>query len=116
MNGDNPYGPTIAVQPDPVTAGIRGFSIKRIDVFSAGKMMGIMYALLGLIFSAFMVIAGVIGAAGGAGAAEVGGMLGMGIFMPIAYGIGGFLGGIIGAAIYNLVAGIAGGIRIDLEP
>jgi len=37
------------------------------------------------------------------------------IILPIMYGIFGFIGGAIGAWIYNLVAGWIGGIEIELE-
>jgi hypothetical protein len=33
------------------------------------------------------------------------------IFFPIMYGLFGFVGGAIGAAIYNIAAGIVGGIK-----
>ncbi len=42
-------------------------------------------------------------------------MLGMGLFIPVIYGVMGFVVGIIGAAIYNLVAGWIGGIEMDVE-
>jgi uncharacterized oligopeptide transporter (OPT) family protein len=38
------------------------------------------------------------------------------IFLPIIYGIMGFIGGIISAAIYNVVAGVVGGVELNLEP
>jgi hypothetical protein len=37
------------------------------------------------------------------------------IIMPIFYGVIGFIGGIIGSLLYNLAAGVIGGIRMDLE-
>jgi hypothetical protein len=38
------------------------------------------------------------------------------IFFPIMYGAVGFIGGIITAALYNLVARWTGGIEVQLEP
>ena len=35
--------------------------------------------------------------------------------IPITYGLLGFIGGAIGGLIYNALAGIVGGIKIDLE-
>jgi len=37
------------------------------------------------------------------------------IFLPIMYGVIGFIAGAIGAALYNLVAGVVGGIEIEVE-
>ncbi len=42
-------------------------------------------------------------------------MFGKGLFIPVIYGVMGFVVGIIGAAIYNLVAGWIGGIEIEVE-
>ena len=86
--------------------------IKRIAPLQTGKMLAVIYACLGLIFLPLFALAGVLGAfAQGAQsdqtapAALVGGiMLGMGIFMPIIYGVMGLIFGVIGAALYNLVA------------
>ncbi|MGH7784156.1 MAG: hypothetical protein ACREO5_09995, partial [Candidatus Binatia bacterium] len=37
------------------------------------------------------------------------------IGIPIMYGIIGFIGGAIGAAVYNIFAGFVGGIEIEVE-
>ena len=42
-------------------------------------------------------------------------MLGMGIFMPIIYGVMGLIFGVIGAALYNLVARWIGGFEVEVE-
>ena len=42
-------------------------------------------------------------------------MFGKGLFIPVIYGVMGFVIGIIGAAIYYLVAGRIGGIEIEVE-
>ena len=46
-------------------------------------------------------------------------LLGMGAFgliaLPIFYGVGGFIGGAINALIYNIIAGLTGGIVLDLH-
>ena len=88
--------------------------IKKIAALQAGKMLGALYACMGLIFLPFFAIASVAGAfapqsqqAQGAPAPALitGIMIAFGIFMPVIYGIMGFVGGIICAAIYNLFAG-----------
>jgi hypothetical protein len=100
--------------------------IKRIAPLQAGKMLGVLYACIGLIFLPFFALAGVAGAfaqqsqqaqaAGAAPAAIVAAMMfGFGIFMPVFYGIFGFIFGVISAAIYNLIARWIGGIEVEVE-
>ena len=36
-------------------------------------------------------------------------------FVPVIYGVGGFVGGIISAAIYNLISGWVGGVKLELS-
>jgi hypothetical protein len=42
-------------------------------------------------------------------------MFGMGILMPVIYGVMGFIIGVIGAVIYNVVARWIGGIELEVE-
>jgi hypothetical protein len=42
-------------------------------------------------------------------------MFGFGVFIPIIYGVMGFVFGIITAAIYNVIAGWIGGIEVEVE-
>ena len=95
--------------------------IKRIDVLSVAKITGIIAAAFGLIAGLLLLvfgsmIAGLAGSQGDAGplAALGGGVVGV-IALPILYGICGFVGGVIQALIYNLAAGVIGGIRIETE-
>ena len=37
------------------------------------------------------------------------------ILFPIAYGIMGFIGGLITAVLYNILAGFVGGIEMELQ-
>ena len=89
-------------------------------------MLGILYACMGLIFLPIFMLAAAAGAfaqhtqaaqgAAAAPAAAIAGiMIGMGFFMPIIYGVMGFVVGIIGAAIYNLIARWIGGIEVEVE-
>ncbi len=100
--------------------------IKRIEPLQAGKMLGVLYGCMGLIFLPFFALAGVAGAfaqhaqqtqnaAGPPAALMAGMMLGFGIFMPVIYGVMGFIGGIIMAALYNLTARWIGGIEVEVE-
>lgn len=90
--------------------------IKSMDVLSVGKVYAIVMAIIGF-------LAGIIVALVGSAAATFSrpGMWGAGlgvlsiIVLPIIYGVLGFIFGVIGAAIYNLVAKWVGGIKIELK-
>ena len=95
--------------------------IRRITIMSLAKIMGVLYAVVGLIIGAIIAIASFFGAALGSastGSQEpwMGVVFGLGAIVaaPLFYGVMGFLGGLIGAAIYNAVAGAVGGIEVEL--
>ena len=73
-----------------------------------GIIVGVIYALIGLVFS---------GVSGDMGMAGI--MFGLGfllvLIIPIIYGIMGFIGGLLMALIYNLIAGWTGGLELDME-
>lgn len=118
---NNPYNAPGQPGVQPMQpSSTRSVVIKRIDVISCGVMLGALYVVVGLVVGAVFFLISMIGMAAGGGGADVavGGLIGgVGaiILLPIFYGVMGFIGGIIGAVLYNLIAGIAGGIRIDLE-
>ena len=96
--------------------------IKRVAPLSLGKMMGGLNGLMGLLFGGIVSVASLFGAMGAAlgeeaGGAIVGLIFGVGavIIMPLFYGFMGFVMGLITALIYNLVAGLFGGIEIEVE-
>jgi hypothetical protein len=93
--------------------------IKRIGPVSCAKITGTLYAILGIIVGG---IVSLIALAGGfasqeSGAAGVGMMLGAGsiIIFPILYGCMGFVATLIGAWLYNVAAGLVGGIEIETQ-
>jgi len=95
--------------------------IRRFSVLSVGKMMGMVYALIGLLAGAVLALLSLVGAGIGAavqdsGTPFLGALVGVGaiIILPIFYGIIGFLGGLLSSAIYNLVAGMTGGVEMEL--
>ncbi|MEO5763005.1 MAG: hypothetical protein ABIR28_11905 [Vicinamibacteria bacterium] len=95
-------------------------TIDRIGPMSAAKIMGVLYALIGLFIGGLVTLVSVMGAAlGGAATKDLGGfgIIGMAaiVIAPICYGILGFIGGLIAAALYNLVAKFSGGIEIELS-
>jgi len=97
--------------------------VKRVGPLSVAKNAAVLYAILGLIVGGLFSLAAMAGAFGAAGsdnggaAAAIAGVMGVGalIVAPIMYACFGFIGALIGAALYNVVAGIVGGIELDVE-
>lgn len=98
--------------------------IKRIGVVKAGVIQACVMALFGLIAGLCMLLfgsfaGGLMGAAGGDAGAGLGlgmiGGIGAVIFLPILYGVFGFIAGVIGAAVYNLVARFVGGLELEVQ-
>lgn len=99
--------------------------IRRFGVWSVAKLYGALLAAMGLLFGAVIALASMIGGAAGAlggdGPASAAGpmamMFGVGaiIFLPIFYGVLGVVMGAISAALYNLFAGLIGGIEVETE-
>jgi hypothetical protein len=95
--------------------------LNKIGVFSAGKITAVLYAGLGLIAGVFISMFSFLGAFAGAMSEQEGALIGLFfgvgavIFLPVFYGIMGFIGGIITALLYNLAAGVIGGLELDLE-
>jgi hypothetical protein len=100
----------------PVISSTR--RIKRFAPLQLGKIMGLTYGLMGLLFCPVFLLAAVFGShvpnqqhaplmmAFGTGFA---------IAMPFIYGAIGFVFGVIGAFIYNLMAKWVGGIEVEVE-
>jgi len=97
--------------------------LRRIGVLSAAKVSGILYAGLGLLIGGFFSLFAILGLGAaaltndqGGGGAFLGLIFGIGsiVLFPLFYGVIGFLGGIVGAFLYNLAAGVVGGIELDL--
>src|SRR5215207_1918696 len=99
--------------------------IRRMGVFSCAKIYSITLAAMGLIIGIiygliFMVVGGAMMAGGGrdsgaAGASSLVIGLVMMIAIPVFYGIIGFVGGLIGGLVYNVAAGVVGGLELELE-
>jgi len=101
--------------------------LRKLGVWSVAKLEAIVFAIIGLIIGIFYAIMGaVVLSTVGAGAGQfgatgfsAGGLAAMGflaiIVTPIIYGIVGFVGGAVGAVLYNLVAGWVGGIEIEFQ-
>ena len=89
--------------------------LKRVGVVSAAKVTGVLAAIFGLILGIGFALVGVHfgGGLGSLGVVPV--WLVSLIGFPIIYGLVGVIGGALYAALYNLVAGLVGGIEIELE-
>ncbi|MEP2775093.1 MAG: hypothetical protein ABJQ29_08490 [Luteolibacter sp.] len=95
--------------------------ILSVSVVQAGIVLGGLYALISVIISVFLVIFGLIALAAGSGsgdaAAAMGGVVGImviAVIIPFIYGAMGFVGGVVVAAIYNLIAKMTGGIEVTV--
>ncbi len=87
-----------------------------------GLMMLVMSLLISIPYGLFIIIYALFGAGmlkGDAGLALGGGGVIAGILvmigLPIFYGVIGFIGGAISALVYNIFAGIVGGVEIEVE-
>ncbi len=95
--------------------------LKKVDPLSAGKICGIMYTIMGvvigLIYALYFAGMGLLvtSMSGTEGTLMI--IIGVVciVAVPIIYGIIGFLSGLIGAAIYNLLARKIGGIKLEIK-
>lgn len=83
--------------------------IKRFNIGQSAKFLAVLYLLFGLLFVPFFLLASVFSPEGTGGF----GMM-FAIAMPVMYAVMGVIGGAIGAALYNLVAGWVGGIEVEI--
>ena len=94
--------------------------LKRVGVMSVAKILAVLSAIVGLIEGImFAGLGSMLGMLGGMLSGTPVAMLGVFgfsaiIIFPVAGAISGFIGGAIGAFLYNLVAARIGGIEMDL--
>jgi phosphotransferase system glucose/maltose/N-acetylglucosamine-specific IIC component len=93
--------------------------LKRVGVVSAGMISGVLGAIGGLLgggmFFLFSLLVGLSPQNNNQGAAAVGAGIGVVIFAPLLYGAAGFIGGVIYAFIYNILAGMTGGLQMEFS-
>ena len=93
--------------------------IKRIGPVSCAKITGLLNAILGIAFGAILSMMSLAGgfASDTSGGAGFGALFGVGaiVVLPILYGGIGFITTLIGAWLYNVLAGLVGGIEMDLQ-
>ena len=96
--------------------------ITRIGPVSVAKVAFLLYAGIGLVLGCIVAVASLLGATLGAAngdhSALFGAIFGVGavILFPLMYGFFGALGALLGAALYNLTAGVVGGVELTMEP
>jgi hypothetical protein len=92
--------------------------LKHINPLQFGIVCGALYFLMGIIFA--LCFAAIIGMVASIPMAQTSPNAAMmtpvtAIFLPFFYGIFGFLGGIIFAWLYNVVAGWTGGVEVRVD-
>jgi hypothetical protein len=100
--------------PPPLSAIRR---IRRIAPLQLGKIMALTYGIMGLIFCPFFLLMTVF-ATHLPNNQRVGIMAlgtGFALFMPVLYAVMGFVFGVVGAFIYNVIAKRVGGIEVEVE-
>jgi hypothetical protein len=92
-------------------------TLKRIAPLKAGTMLAIVYGIMGLVFIPFFLLMTVVSSQ--LPQSQRVGMMALGagfaICFPLIYAAAGFIGGILGALVYNLAAKWVGGIEFDVE-
>jgi hypothetical protein len=91
--------------------------VKSVGVLSVAKIMGLIYACMGLIFAPVFLVVGMMGSLMGQDKNPFAGMAGvvLAVLIPFIYGAMGFIIGAIGALLYNLLAKLVGGFELELE-
>ena len=91
--------------------------IKRFGPVSCAKIIGTLYAILGICVGAVFSLGSLIGGFTSSEGAGLGALIGIGaiVVFPVLYGGVGFVATLVGAWLYNVVAGLVGGIELDLQ-
>jgi hypothetical protein len=83
--------------------------IQRFGIAQTAKVLGILYAMMGLVFLPLFVVANMLSPI------PMGFNLVVAILVPVLYGIFGFIFTAIACALYNWVASFAGGVEVQLD-
>ncbi|HEX6832984.1 MAG TPA: hypothetical protein VF132_05570 [Rudaea sp.] len=91
--------------------------IKRVGVLKLATIQACMGVAIGVFFAIlFMLFGSLIASINpNAAAAGMAGGIAMLFILPIFYGVCGFIFGALAAWLYNIIAGMVGGIEIDVE-
>lgn len=95
--------------------------VRRVGVFSLAHVLGLIFALLGLILSVLFTLAMALRPGmhpGGPGMTWLGptdGLMAL-VLLPLVYGGFAWITGLVTAVLYNFIAGWVGGVELELEP
>lgn len=97
--------------------------VRSVKPLSVAKIVGILYAFMGLLMGGLFSLVGLAGAFAVPDTPEAAGFpamfgvffgIGAVVFLPIFYGCLGFVSSLIAAVLYNMMAGLVGGIEVDV--
>ena len=93
--------------------------IRKVGIWSVARMYGALSGGMGLIFGLIIAVLSAVGMtlAEGDEPPFIAAAMGVGavVILPIFYGVLGICAGAIGGALYNLLAGIVGGVTIEVD-
>jgi hypothetical protein len=89
--------------------------IRRVGALSCAKIAGLVYLILGFVFGACISLFAMTGSFAGGSDGRLPFFFGSAaiVALPIFYGVLGFVGTLLMASLFNLVAGITGGVEVD---
>jgi hypothetical protein len=94
--------------------------VRRVGPLSFARLMGALYALMGLLLGGIVSLISIVGGAlipSDQATGMTGALFGAAaiVILPICYGVLGFLTSLIGAALYNAIASVVGGVEIEVQ-
>lgn len=93
--------------------------IKSVGILSCAKIAAAIQAAMGLIIMPFFLLVAMVGAVAGTRATDrlsSAIVVVVALFLPVFYGVVGFIMGALAGWIYNLVSKWIGGIELELQP
>lgn len=95
--------------------------VRRVGVWSVARIYGALSGSFGLLAGLCIALFSMIGAGLASQSGDVprwlGPIFGIGaiVFMPVLYGVIGLVAGTVSALLYNLFAGLVGGVEFDTQ-
>jgi hypothetical protein len=92
--------------------------IRRVGPLSCAKVAGVLYLIMGLVIGGMVSLFTLAGLFGGGGQGGfMAALMGTAavVFLPICYGVFGFVMTLILASLFNLIVGFTGGVEVDVS-